>query len=276
MSSVFSLPLIFALIGQTPANDTDAAAESEARLAYMKKSVLVYDIRPIDDPDIAYKLQPEPVLRFTNPVGRARDGTVFLWLDGDGRPVVVAQATLNLRGTWVHEFSSLSPGRYTAVSSRGPTWTTKTAGVEFCPIPDAPRPAPTAGERLTQMRALTREFAMEDEFERKSWQPLRLLPKPFARYGREGSGVVDGALFCFSLTTDPEAYLMLEARLEKDKDVPVWQYAIAPSTFYPLRASWKGKPVWEHNIERPVGEPTYTLKQLPFSKETVVAEPKAP
>jgi hypothetical protein len=275
MSPVISFPMMLVLIGQA-ATDTDAdfAAASEARLAYMKESVLVYDIRSVDEPNVSYKLQPEPVLRFTNPVGRVRDGTVFLWLDGDGRPAVVAQATLNLKGTWVHEFSSLSPVRFTAVSSRGPTWTTKTAGVEFRPIPDAPSPAATAGERLRQMRALTREFTAEDDFEQKSWQPLRLLPKPFARYGREGAAVIDGALFSFALATDPEVYLMLEARL--DKDVPVWQYAFARSTFYPVRASWKVKPVWEFNIERPAGWPIYTLYQLPYSKDKVSAEPKGP
>ncbi len=119
MSLLLSLPLIFGVIGQAASPPSaDFAAGSEARLAYMKKSVLVYDIRPADNPELSYKLQPEPVLRFTNPVGRARDGTVFLWLDGDGRPAVVAQATLNLKGTWVHEFSSLSPGRFTVQALR--------------------------------------------------------------------------------------------------------------------------------------------------------------
>jgi hypothetical protein len=273
MNSLLSLPLIFALLGQEAAAG-DAAALSDTRLEYMKESVLVYDIRPADDPRFSFQLQPQPVLRFTNPVGRVRDGTVFLWLDCDGRPAVVAQATLNLKATWVHEFSSLSPGRFTVVSSRGPTWTTKTGGVEFEPIPNAPRPAQSARERLTQMRALTREFAVDEAFVKESWQTLRLLPKPFARYGREGSNVLDGALFCFVLTTDPEAYLMLEARVAND--IPVWQYAFARSSYSPIRASWKGKSVWEHNIVPSPGQSTHTLKQLPYSKEAVAAEPKAP
>ena len=124
------------------------------------------------------------------------------------------------------------------------------------------------------MRALTRDFAVEDNFEFKSWYPLRLLPKPFARYGREGTAVTDGALFCYALATDPEAYLMLEVRVEKD--TPVWQYAFARSTFYPLRATCQGKLVWEQNIDRAEGWPIDTLKQLNYSDEKVSAAPKTP
>lgn len=275
MSSLLESSLLLALIGQMPvAAGADFAAESEARLAYMKESVRVYDIRSADDPGISFELQAEPVLRFTNPVGRARDGSVFLWLDGERRPRVVAQATLNLRGIWVHEFSSLSPVPFTAKSSRGPVWSPSQGGVAFRPVPGAPKPARTVELRLMQMRALAREFTVEDEFERQSWQRLRLLPKPFARYGMEGSGTIDGALFCFVLTTDPEAYMMLEARVGEDGRE--WQYAFAPSTFYPLRASLRGKPVWERNIERPEGGPEKTLYQLRYSDEKVSAGPKAP
>jgi hypothetical protein len=240
----------------------------------MKKSVVTYDIRPLDDPKASFRLQPEPVLRFTNPVGRARDGTVFLWLDAAGRPEVVAQATLNLRGNWIHEFSSLSIGPFTARSDHGDVWSPSEGGVEFKPIPDAPTPSDTPERRLAQLRALTRDFSIEDDFERKGWQSLRLLSRPFARYGKEGSGTIDGALFCYALTTDPEAYLMIEARAGKDG--PTWEYAFAPSTGYPLRASLKAKTVWERNIEQTEGGPRRNLYQLKYSSEKITAESKSP
>ena len=155
MALLLELPLALALIGQpdgTPgASDT---AEAAARLEYMKGSVLAYDIRPLDHPETSYKLQPGPVLRFTNPVGRARDGTVFLWLDSDGRPEVAAQATLNLRGNWIHEFTSLSNHPIRAVSTRGPVWSPARGGIELRPIPGVPRPALTTEQRLAQMRTL--------------------------------------------------------------------------------------------------------------------------
>jgi hypothetical protein len=109
------------------------------------------------------------------------------------------------------------------------------------------------------MQALAREFTAEDLFRDQSWQPLRMLTKPFARYGKAGARATDGALFAYVLTTDPEVYLMIEARAGKDG--PEWQYAFAPMTIYSVRASWKGQAVWElpyrwDTASRP-GEPFY-------------------
>src|SRR5438094_145686 len=71
---------------------------------------------------------------------------------------------------------------------------------------------------------------------------LGLLPKPFARYGKPGTGVVDGALFAYVLTTDPDVYLMIEARAGQGG--PEWQYAFAPASVWALKGSWKGEEVW--------------------------------
>ena len=60
------------------------------------------------------------------------------------------------------------------------------------------------------MQAFAREFSAEDLFREKTWQPLRMLTKPFARYGKPDSRAIDGALFAYVLTTDPEVYLMIE------------------------------------------------------------------
>ena len=68
------------------------------------------------------------------------------------------------------------------------------------------------------------------------------------RYGKPGSDVIDGALFAYVLTTDPEVYLMIEAR--KGKDGPEWQYAFAPMSVYGLRGSCKGQVVWSVPFRR--------------------------
>ena len=258
MSSLLALPLVIVLIGQEPVKDEATfAAEGPARLAIMKKSVLDYDIRPVEGPAAPLKLLPEPVLRFTNPVGRSRDGTVFLWVDPKGRPGAVAQASLNRRGRWVHEFSSLSPGPIVAKTSQGVAWRPSQGGVEFKPVPDAPRPAETAEKRSLQIRAMARDFAIADKFQEQSWQNLRQLTKPFARWE---DGAFEGALFAYVLTTDPEAYLMFESRAGKDG--PEWTYAIAPSTTYPLRATWKDREVWSRNMNGAETAPNETLYQF--------------
>ena len=115
-------------------------------------------------------------------------------------------------------------------------------GVSFKPVPDAPRPADTAERRLRQMRQLAEGFSAEHHYRGTTWNQLRMLIKPFARYGKPGSDVQDGALFCFAHGTDPEALLMLESR--PGKDGPEWQYAFAPMTGFAINAFWKGKEVW--------------------------------
>ena len=56
---------------------------------------------------------------------------------------------------------------------------------------------------------MAEEFSATDDFLRGGWSQLRLLPKPWHRYGKGGSGVEDGALFAFAIGTDPEVFLMI-------------------------------------------------------------------
>jgi hypothetical protein len=247
---------------------------SAARLSFMKQSVRDYQLGPANDPEIVYRLSAEPVLRFSNPVGRAQDGSIFLWMDKQGRPVVAAQVSLNLKGNWVHEMSSLSPQPLTGKLKGGRLWTPTKAGVEFRPLVGAPVPAQTAVGRRAQMRAICDEFLVEDNFERKSWQELRPLSKPLVRYSQTGTELMDGALFAYVLTTDPEAYLILEAR--QGKDGRAWHYAFAAATFYPVKASRKGDVVFERNIERAEGGPTQPLYQFLYERASADLLPQPP
>jgi hypothetical protein len=241
MNAALTLALALGLLGQAPPTG-EAKDERAARLSFMKKSLTNYTLHPAGNREARYRLQADPVLRFTNPVGTSLDGAIFLWLGGDDRPEAAAQVFLNPGDRWIHELASLSTGLLVAETRAGPTWEPSRAGVEFKPVPDAPRPAEAAEQRLRQMRALAQDFAVSDDFRNKGWQPLRPLARPFARYGRWGSPLADGGLFCFALGTDPEALLMLEAR--PGKDGPEWHYAFAPMTCYPLKVAWKGREVW--------------------------------
>src|SRR4051794_21520728 len=87
MIPTLSIPLIVALLGQAPpAPSREAPGDPVARLDFMKKSVATYDVRAAGDRTTRYRLQPEPILRFTNPVGKSRGGAIFLWLGRDDRP----------------------------------------------------------------------------------------------------------------------------------------------------------------------------------------------
>jgi hypothetical protein len=223
-----------------------------ARLEIMKRSLLVYTVGPAADRAVAFRLQPEPILRFNNPVGATQDGAIFFWLGEADRPEVAVQVYLRRNdGRWVQDFSSLSTAPLIA-EARGtaePPWTPTKGGVTFQPVPGAPKPAETAEQRLRQMRALAQEFAAQDHFQIQSWQELRLLSRPLARYGKPGTSVLDGALFAFVLGTDPEAYLMIEARTAGGKG-PEWHFGFAPMSTYELKGLHKGKQVWTVPLRR--------------------------
>jgi hypothetical protein len=77
---------------------------------------------------------------------------------------------------------------------------------------------------------------------------LRLIAQPLLRYQPKNQSTIDGALFSFSLGTDPEVILILEARNEKD--ALSWQYACARYHYIDLKSYYKDKEVW-HAAELP-------------------------
>jgi hypothetical protein len=252
--------LLFVLPGQTPSND-GLPGTPATRLETMKKAMAVVEMRSAGTAgDAAYRLKTEPVLRFTNTVGDSRDGSIFLWLGEADRPGAAVQV-FKTRGAWMQEWTSLSPAPLIANMAGSADWNPRRVGVEFKPVPEAPKPADGANERLRQVRALTRDFGARDFFRGQAWQPLRMMPKPMARYGKPGSDVIDGALFAFVLTTDPEAWLMLEAR--QSKEGLQWQFAFAPMSCYPLEGSFKERVVWSQDW-LPQGRSDLPFYQFPF------------
>jgi hypothetical protein len=234
--------VVLGLCGQIPPAG-DSPADSKARLEFMKNTMAANDIRALDDARTKFRLQPEPVLRFTNPVGGSRDGAMFLWLGDADRPVVASQILWNPERIWAQEFSSLATTPLVARTADGRVWKPSKTGVSFKPVPGASKPADTAERRLRQMRELAEGFSAEHLYRGRTWNQLRLLAKPFARYGNPASDVQDGALFCFAHGTDPEVLLMLELRAGQSG--PEWHYAFAPMTGFATNASWKGTEVWK-------------------------------
>jgi hypothetical protein len=247
MNGLCCMSLLLGFMNQAPTPSGDTPAELKARLEFMKTSMTTHDVHALDDRGTRFRLLPDPVLRFTNPVGGSKDGALFLWLDEAGRPAVASQILWNPQQIWAQEFSSLSPTPLIARSADGRVWNPSRGGVSFKPVPEAAKPADTAERRLRQMRQLAEGFSAEHFYRGRTWDQLRLLTKPFARYGKPGSDIEDGALFCFAHGTDPEALLMLESR--PGRDGPEWQYAFAPMTGFAINAFWKGKPIWTKPAE---------------------------
>ena len=262
--------LMMTLAGQTqtpaPSQPDDEKEASAARLKYMKQSATVYDIRLGNDRKTQLKLLPEPVLRWNNPVSGVSDGLLVVWVGPNDRPEFAAQVFIaaGTKDLWLHEFQSLSLDSFTVSRDGAAQWQPRKPGVEMKIIDDAPPPAETPAQRLAQMRTIAKDFEAADDFEGQSRWELRLLAKPLHRYGRPKSDILDGALFAFAHGTDPEVFLIVEARSTAGKDR--WHYGLAPMTAYALRASYKGKDVWNRPWQKPPfdpREPFYILKYVP-------------
>ena len=180
MSLPLSITLTLGLLAQAKEPTVDPKDDATARLAYMKDSVGPYVVRPREADSAPFRLEPEPIFRLNNAVSGVKDGAIFLWLDDLGRPEAAIQVFKIPSGAWLHEFTSLSTAPFVAKAGRYPTWHPSGPGVEYKPVPDAPRPAPTPEQRLRQMRAMAEDFTAGDDFETKGWNALRLLTKPWS------------------------------------------------------------------------------------------------
>lgn len=195
------------------------------------------------------ELRREPVLVCSDPARGGGDGAVFVWTCR-GRPEVIGSffsfPSTGPRQLY-HEFHSLSLSvlDVSRAGTRASTWTPLAPGIELAAITGAPRPAQSAPQRLSQMRALTRNFSASTKDHAERTLELRLLPQPLYRYESTDPEVLDGAVFAFVTSTDPEALLVIEARKKPaPSDGPVWQYAICRFTDLSLVVRHKGKDIF--------------------------------
>lgn len=193
------------------------------------------------------QLNPEPILRWTNPARGSVHGSVFLWTR-KARPEVVGSLF-----QWYspfthmsHEFQSLSTQPLSAQYDSGPVWTTPKGGVEFQTVEVAPPPAKSAPLRLAQMRKLAGQFSAIKRDRDDNQQELRLLTQPIYRYESTDPQITDGGLFVFVQGTDPEVFLLLEARHEAGADH--WEYALARMNSVNFTVSFGDRQVWSVEI----------------------------
>ena len=225
-----------------------AAGGSAKALEDFKTDATDYVIRLASRPKEKLRLHDESLFHWGNPARNGEDGAIFVWTL-DGRPEVIASVfTYRFKDTIrrKHEYHSLAFGPLTAEYQGQRVWAPTSAGVNFQPVPDAPEPAANLRLRLTQMKALARDFSarMVDAEGQKS--DLRLIAQPLMRYEPKSKEVIDGALFSFSLGTDPEVLLLLEARTGQGRTAKdaVWQYAFARFHYVSLTAFYKNQEVW--------------------------------
>lgn len=241
-------------IGQAQPNGrSDAKKETGWSRVFMQQA-LEHEIYSTASPADKFRLLPSAIFRWENPARGPGTGSVFLWVQEDDRPAVIGQVFRfphhkqfgfpDQGGDHVvaHAFHSLADGPIMGVW-RQRTWAPAKAGIEWKPVPDAPVPADSTGERMRQIRLLSRRFeAHSIDYEGGRWE-LRLVPKPLYRWeSKDSDAAVRGALLALCQGTDVEILLMIEAR--KTATGPLWHYACAQFGDFAMHLRLDGIDVW--------------------------------
>lgn len=219
--------------------------------------------------EAALKLEPNPILRWTNPATGRIYGEIYVWTAG-GRPETVMSLYKAWQPAWgfAGEFHSLSQTNLIARRDQKVAWKYDRPGFELQEMSDTPAPAENAQRRLRQMRAMAADFSAV-LFDRRrnpdgERQALRLLINPAYRYAAPDGEAIDGAIFAFVVGTDPEALLLIEARGKSNE--ARWNYAFARLNCDELAAYYKEREVWR--VARSVYErrdQPYCVMSLPDS-----------
>jgi hypothetical protein len=243
--ALISCALPLASVAQEPAEVEVNKELIDAALKLTKEGAAKYTITLQDGAKL--KLQTEPILRWSNPSVGEIHGNVFLWTAGE-RPALVGSfyKWFTPHTHLTHEFHSLAGQPLVARLDDADVWTPKEAGISYKPLPDAPAPAPTAAGRLLQMKRLVRDFAATKIERDGARQEMRLLPQPIYRYAAPKEQVLDGALFVLVQGTDPEVFLLLEARGEEGKES--WSYAPTRMNGVGFSLRYQDKEVWSVEI----------------------------
>jgi hypothetical protein len=119
------------------------------------------------------------------------------------------------------------------------------------------------------MRTLAAEFsAVLTDYRRNNSgerQALRMLTQPMYRYQSTMDELIDGSLFAFVLGTDPEVFLLLEAR--RTKDGARWQFGLARMNNDSLAVMHHDTEVWSRHradLKDRLRDP-YVLTRVPES-----------
>jgi hypothetical protein len=240
---------IFGLLVVLAGADPDDGL-AKTMLPIYRKEVAEYSLAVESAPKKALELKTEPVFEWTNPIRSApQQGAIFLWLRS-GRPAAVgcmfSQKDPILPGRRVmHELHALDTEKLLVSRPAGALneWKPQ-AGLKRNELPGATAPADTAAARLAQMRRLAHEFTGHQTDGEDKRDDLRLLSAPLYRYPAAEDGVIDGTLFALVSTegTDPEVWLLIEARKEAGK--LRWEYACCRFSNRNLYVRHKDKEVW--------------------------------
>jgi hypothetical protein len=232
-ASPFVLGLLVSLVCSVAAEDDPQAKQ---RLEFMQSEVRGLELESAEsEPRAAFTFASKPLLRYSDPtrdVAVAENNVLLdasVWrLGTKGRPA--ALVTIEIYQTpdksriLALEFLSLTKAKFSLKHrTERIRWEPTGSALALKELPDAPRPAATAAARLVQMRQLARRFAAKERIKGESID-CRLLPQPIDRYQSAADKIVDGTIFVYANSTNPELGVVLET------DGGRWRYGTLQMT----------------------------------------------
>ena len=259
MTAISVLALTLTQAGSAVPDAEMEKVQAERWLKLYSEIASQYQITKLDEPEKKLTLETAPVLKYTNPVRRAQqNGALYVWTDA-GRPAVIGSIWSKAlrdpsRRRIAHEFHSLSNHSLVAEHAVGVRWRPKANRVVSAEFASANAPSDVQAVRRRQMRTLARECS--------AWlmttpgtegEELRLLSQPVWEYESRKQGVLDGALFAYTLATDPELILQLEA-VAREGEGRVWEFTAVRLTSLPLELRRTDKVIWDVQAATPGAE----------------------
>jgi hypothetical protein len=165
-------------------------------------------------------LNETPLFRYSDARRNIIDAA--LWGYGDrGRPAALVKTEsyqVNGRRHWVYCLASLSDGLIEARWDDGAEFAAQKPGVTLQTIPSGPSPSATAPGRLLQLKRLAQRFSATIQNALDNREPMRLMPTPICRYADEEAGLIDGAVFGYTMGTNPDVLLVIELHRTAEGD----------------------------------------------------------
>ena len=218
-------------------------------------------------------LRTEPLHRYGDRARGILDGTIWAWGER-GRPIAILKVELwpdrdDGRGRWSFGISTTGPALVSTEFFDGLTWSSSEPGIELRAVPDAPRPADSPGARLAQAKAISRRLSAHAEHPRvPGGIELRLLPTPILRYADPDTGLLDGVMFAFVSTTNPETLVFIEA-WDRGERSSAWRYGFARQGTSGVTVSDDRKVTWTIPYAPPPSNTaTYMNRSLPKGIES--------
>ena len=235
---------------------------------------------PTDKLERAFALEVEPVFHHVQSVRGRSVGSVFLWMEESGRPAAVGDVfflpTKMGRHKLYNEWHSLASVPITVKWSEQTLLSSAEPGLKWSEIPNADKPAGSAAQRERQIRQLARRFTAHLIAKNSDKYELRLLTTPLKQYhAKDTTEFLSGGMFAFCQETDPEIFLLIEARPVESE--PRWMFSAAEFSNLSLFLQLDGKETWKADPPRfdsrgpHIGGP---LKDVELPTERNDSEPK--